>query len=141
MALITLVGKKLAKVGNEFVYMGITQKCRNCKLKTVCSNLQEGRTYKIVKIRNKFHECWLHDGGVVAVEVEKQPALVNIRKEEAEGTAVEYKAINCDNISCREYENCVTPLKPKEYKILEVKEDVKCPLGYKLKKVLLEDIR
>ena len=54
MVLVTLIGKKLAKVGNEFVYLGITQKCRNCRLKTVCSNLQEGRTYKIERGRLYF---------------------------------------------------------------------------------------
>ncbi len=141
MVLITLVGKKLAKVGNEFIYVGITQKCRNCKLKTVCSNLQEGRTYKIIKVRNKFHDCAIHDGGVVVVEVEKQPATANIKKEEAEATAVEYHAIKCDNISCNEYDFCNTLLKEKEYKILEIIGDVDCPKKYKLKKVLIDDIR
>ncbi len=141
MALITLVGKKLAEVGNEFIYIGITQKCRSCRLKTVCSNLQEGRAYKVVKIRDKSHDCDLHEEGVVAVEVEKLPAIVNIKSEEAEATAVNYHKINCDNNFCKEYEACVPIIKEKEYKILKLIGDVKCPEGYKLKKVEIDDMR
>lgn len=141
MALITLVGKKLAKVGNEFIYVGITQKCRNCRLKTVCSNLQEGRTYKIVKIRDKSHDCDLHEEGVIAVEVEKMPAVVNVKSEEAEATAVNHHKINCDDTFCKEYEACVPPIKEKEYKILKVIGDVKCPKGYKLRKVEIDDMK
>ena len=64
--MVTLIGKKLAKEGNEIMYLGITQKCKNCKLKTVCSNLQEGRVYKIVKVREKFHEA---DGVIMSAAV------------------------------------------------------------------------
>lgn len=139
--IITLVGKKLAKVGNEFIYLGITQKCRNCKLKTVCSNLQEGRIYKIVKLRDKEHACSLHEEGVVAVEVQKLPHEVNVKKEEAEATAVAFHKIKCNNISCNEYMFCHPPIKEKEYKIVEVKEDVECPRGYNLKRILIDDLK
>ena len=141
MVLITLIGKKLAKVGNEFIYLGITPKCKNCRLKTVCSNLQEGRAYRIVKIREKSHNCKLHDEGVIVVEVEKLPMEVNIKEKEAEATAVEYRRIRCNNISCKEFEACVPKIKEKEYRILEVIGDVDCPKGHKLKKVLIDDIK
>ncbi len=139
--MVTLIGKKLAKEGNEIMYLGITQKCKNCKLKTVCSNLQEGRVYKIVKVREKFHECSLHEEGVVAVEVEKQPAEVNVKKEEAEATAVNFHPIKCDEISCNEYEACNPIIKEREYKIVEVIGDVECAKGYSLKKVLIDDLK
>lgn len=141
MVLVTLIGKKLAKVGNEFVYLGITQKCRNCRLKTVCSNLQEGRTYKIVKVRDKFHECSLHEEGVIAVEVEKQPAVINVKKEEAEATAISFKPIKCDIISCKEYDACNSKIREKEYKILKVVGDVECLRGLNLKKIMVDDLR
>ncbi len=141
MVMVTLIGKKLAKVGNEIVYVGITTKCKNCKLKTVCSNLQEGRTYKIVKVREKFHECSLHEGGVVAVEVEKQPAEVNIRREEAEGTAVNFHPIKCEYVACEEYEACNPLIKEKEYKIVKILGDVKCKKGLQIKKALIDDIK
>jgi hypothetical protein len=141
MVLITLVGKKLAQEGNEFIYLGITQKCKNCRLKTVCSNLQEGRAYKVVKVRDKSHSCSLHEDGVVVVEVEKLPAEVNIKEKEAEATAVAYRPIKCNKVLCKEHEACVPNIKEKEYKIVEAIGDVECPKGYKLKKVLIDDIK
>lgn len=141
MTLITLIGKDLAKNGVEFVYVGQTQTCKKCRLKTVCSNLREGRTYHIVKVREKEHKCALHEGGVMVVEVEQLPAEVNIRKEEAEGTVVAYQPIKCNNSLCNEYTACVSGIKEKEYKIIRTMDDVECPIGYTLKKVALDDLK
>jgi hypothetical protein len=140
MALITLVGKKMAKEGEEFVYMGLSQTCKKCRLKTVCSNLKEGRTYRIVKVRDKEHKCDLHEEGVMVVEVEQLPAEVNIRKEEAEGTAVAYHPVRCDEVLCKDYDACVPGIKEKDYKIVETIGDVDCPKNYKLKKVRIDDL-
>lgn len=136
--IVTLIGKKLAREGVEFVYLGITQKCRTCRLKTVCSNLEEMRRYRITKVRDKVHKCALH-GEVVAVEVEKMPAIVNVRKEQAEATAINYSPIKCDFVGCKEYEYCVSGIKEKEYRIVEVIGDVECPKGYELRKVAIDD--
>ena len=123
MTLITLVGKKLAKKGTVFVYVALNKQCKKCRLKTICSNLQEGREYKIVKIREKSHKCDIHeDNLVVVVEVEKLPAEVNIRKEESEATVVAYHPIKCNKTSCEEHEGCVPGIKEKEYKIIESKK-------------------
>jgi len=140
MMVVTLIGKKLAKEGVEFIYLGITKTCRSCKLKTVCSNLEEERRYRIKKVRNKSHKCSLH-GEVVAVEVEKMPIVVNVKKEQAEATAVEYHPINCDFVGCKEYQHCNAPIKEKEYRILNVIGDVECPKGYDLKKIEIDDMR
>jgi len=140
MTFVTLIGEKLAKEGNEFVYFGITKQCRGCKLKMVCSNLKEGRKYRITKVReNAHHNCGLYEGGVVAVEIEKLPIITTISKESAEGTKVTYKEVDCDNISCENYRLCHPGVKETKYNIIEVIEDVKCPLGYELKKVALDD--
>ena len=139
--IITLLGKKLAKEGNEFVYLGITPKCKGCKLKAVCSNLQEGRVYRVEKVREKSHDCQLHDEDVVVVEVKKQPHEVNVKKEVAEATAIEYHKIKCNNALCPEYEACVPKIKEKEYKIVEVLNDVNCPRGFNLKKILIDDTK
>ncbi len=139
MAFVTLIGKNLAKEGNEFVYVGITKKCRNCKLKTVCSNLKVGRSYRIIKVREKEHACSLHEGGVVAVEIEKLPFMAAVKKEQAEGTIISFHEEGCDKISCKNYSLCNPGVNEKEYQIIEVMEDIKCPLGYKLKKVVLDD--
>ncbi|PJB22268.1 MAG: hypothetical protein CO114_00925, partial [Euryarchaeota archaeon CG_4_9_14_3_um_filter_38_12] len=71
MVLVTLVGEKIAKKDNEFIYIGSLPECRGCKLKTVCFNLDEGRRYKITNIRDIHHDCKIHEGGVRIVEVEK----------------------------------------------------------------------
>lgn len=138
--IVTLIGRKLAKEGVEFTYVGITKRCRSCRLKTVCSNLEEGRKYKITKVRDKVHRCDLH-GEVVAVEVEKLPIEANIKKEQAEATAIEFHPIKCEFIGCKEYEHCSPGVKEKKYKILKIVGDVKCPKGYELKKVLLDDMK
>ncbi|RKX81298.1 MAG: hypothetical protein DRP58_11980 [Spirochaetes bacterium] len=139
MTFVTLIGKKLAKKGNEFVYFGIAKDCRGCKLKMVCSNLKEGRRYCITNVRDKHHDCSLYEGGVVAVEIEKLPIITTISRESAEGTAVTYKEVICDNISCENYSLCHPGVRGKKYKIVEVMGDVDCPLDYDLKKVALDD--
>jgi len=139
MAFVTLIGKSLAKEGNEFVYVGITKKCRNCKLKTVCSNLKARRAYRIIKVREKEHTCSLHEGGVVAVEIEKLPFIAVVKKEQAEGTVISFQEEKCNEISCKNYSLCHPGVNEKEYQIIDVLESVKCPLGYKLKKVVLDD--
>lgn len=135
---VTLVGVKMAKEGNEFIYYGTTNTCKNCKLKTVCSNLEEGRIYKILRIREKKHDCPLHEGGVIAVEVEKIPYEVNVKDQEAEATSISFKPTRCNEFSCNEYQICNSKIKEKEYRILRVLGEVECAKGYKLKKVVID---
>jgi len=72
---ITLVGEKLAKPGVEFIYYGPAEPCKSCRLARVCvGNLEPGRRYKIVKVRNIEHSCPLHEGKVRVVEV-VEPAV------------------------------------------------------------------
>ncbi len=139
MTFVTLIGKKLAKKGNEFVYLGIARNCRGCKLKMVCSNLKEGRRYRITNVRDKQHDCSLYMGGVIAVEIEKLPIETTIRKDSAEGTKVTYKEVDCDDISCKNYRLCHPGVKEKKYNIVEVIDDVECSREYDLKKVMLDD--
>ena len=74
MVLVTLVGEQLAVEGEEFTYLGSNNECRNCQLKTVCFNLKPGRKYRITKLRDKHHDCNIHEGKVIVVEVEELPA-------------------------------------------------------------------
>jgi uncharacterized protein (UPF0179 family) len=139
MTFITLIGEQLAKKGTEFVYMGMCKTCRSCKLKMVCSNLKKGRRYKITNVRDKHHECALHEGGVRAVEIEELPIVVNIPKDNATGSIVLFEPISCKNRGCSDYQVCHPLIKNKKYKIVKVLETVKCPEGYHLKKVKLEE--
>jgi uncharacterized protein (UPF0179 family) len=71
MALVTLIGEKIAEENMEFVYIGPNNDCRNCKLKNVCFNLKVGRRYKITNVRDKKHSCNVHEGPAVVVEVKQ----------------------------------------------------------------------
>ena len=86
MSLVTLIGEKLAKESDEFIYVGPNNECRNCKLKTVCFNLKLGRQYKIIKIREKRHSCNIHEGDVAVVEVQEMPITTTIDKKLSEGS-------------------------------------------------------
>jgi hypothetical protein len=139
MTFVTLIGKKLAHKGAEFVYVGVPSRCRECRLKTVCSNPKEGRRYRITKVRGKHHDCELHDEGVVPVEIEQLPIETTIPSEGTKGTEVTYHEVECNNIGCERYDICHPGVTEKKYRILEVLDDVDCPEGYDLKLVLLDD--
>jgi uncharacterized protein (UPF0179 family) len=88
MPLVTLIGEKLAKNEAEFIYIGPNNECRNCKLKTVCFNLKIGRKYKITNIRDKRHNCNVHEGTVAVVEVQEMPIITAIEKKYSEGSKI-----------------------------------------------------
>ena len=77
MPLVTLIGEKLANEGDKFIYLGPNNGCARCKLKTVCFNLKPGSHYNIVKVRDKRHNCNVHDESVIVVEVRELPTLNN----------------------------------------------------------------
>ena len=141
--MITLIGKAMAKEGLEFQYMGPLFECKDCKLKNVCFNLDEGKWYRITKVRDKEHKCKVHDGEkVVTVEVEEIPVPIAINaKTLIEGESVEYRRINCREYECSEddYELChpVGLRDGMKIKIVKVDGEIKCKNGKKLKKVMV----
>ena len=140
MPLVTLIGEKLAKEGNEFIYLGPQNDCKNCKLKTVCFNLKTNRHYKITKIRDKKHSCNVHDGSAAVIEVQELPIITAIDKKISEGTETKIEKKECKNIGCEYYELCsVTIQKDKKYKITKTYENIKCPIGYEIQKAELLD--
>ncbi len=140
--MITLIGKSLAQEGLEFQYRGPLLECRSCKLKNVCFNLDEGKWYRITKVRDKEHDCKVHESGkVVTVEVEEIPVpIVIAAKNVVEGETIVYKPINCKEYSCEYYQLC-HPIGLREgfkIKIVKVLEDIPCNGNKKnLKKVLV----
>jgi uncharacterized protein (UPF0179 family) len=140
MVLVTLVGEQLAKKDNDFIYMGSLSECKDCKLKNVCFNLEEGCRYKITNIRDVRHDCKIHEGGVRIVEVEKTPLPATVESKKAiEGETITMGP-NCANIGCEFYNLCVPPgvKSGMKLKISKIKGDIKCPEEKKLKEVLLE---
>ena len=105
---VTLIGNRLAKIGNEFVFNGSTAECENCKLKNSCLNLDVGRRYRILRLRGGTeHDCPIHDLGVVAVEVTESPIITTIESRRAfDGSKIFFEPIPCDNRGCNVYELC-----------------------------------
>ena len=140
MALVTLIGEKQAKKGNEFTYLGPINECKGCKLKNVCFNLKPGRRYKIKKIREKRHECKIHSGKVAVVEVEELPLTIAIDRKLSEGATTKIKKDKCNNIGCKNYNLCKIKLqKDKKYKIIKIYGNIECPIGRNLQKAEITD--
>jgi len=98
--IITLIGSRLAKEGMDFIFEGESNECNKCKLKNTCLNLEKGRRYKVVKIKTpSVHECFLHDGGVIAVEVVKSPVIAILDSRKAiKGAKISYEPPKCKEI-------------------------------------------
>jgi len=140
MPLVTLIGEKLAKKDIEFIYIGPNNECRNCKLKTVCFNLKPGRKYKITNIRDKRHNCNVHEGTAAVVEVQDLPITTAIDSKLSKGSTTKIENKECKSIGCANYELCCIALnKDKKYKITKIYEKIDCPLNYDLQKVELSE--
>jgi len=141
MPLVTLIGENLAKEGAEFIYLGPNNECKNCKLKTVCFNLKPGRQYKITKIRDKRHNCNIHIGTALVVEVQEIPIVAAIDKKLSEGSIAKIEKNECKKIGCEHYELChnISLKKDKKYKIKKICENIDCPMGYNIQKAELNE--
>ena len=140
MTKITLIGNGQAKGGYEFTYLGPSNECKECRLKGVCFQLEEGRRYKIIGLRERQHECKLHEGGVRVVEVEALPIPMAIEDTLAvEGSTVKVEPIDCDNLACKHYLLCNPPgiKKGMKMKVDSVTKGMRCVKGNKLKEVAL----
>ncbi len=106
--IITLIGTKLAKVGNEFIFKGAARECEPCKLNKTCLGLNPGSRYRITSIRTGDKlECFVHDSGVCAVEVVEVPIKMATESRKAiKGSKIVYEHLcalsNCENfVLCR----------------------------------------
>lgn len=109
--IITLIGEKQAKVGNEFIFRGGAKECEGCKLKKTCLNLNEGGKYRITGVRNTGkHDCFVHDSGVCAVEVIEVPVELSVESRKAiKGSTIIFEPPSCRVSSCEHYELCHPP--------------------------------
>ncbi len=138
---ITLIGTKLAKVGNEFIFKGAAKECEACKLNKTCLNLNPGSRYRIIGIRTGGKlECFIHDSGVCAVEVIEAPIMMNIESRKAiKGSKIIYDPPACNILNCINYILCFpSGLKHSDkFTIMNVVGEVSelCEKGYSLKVV------
>jgi uncharacterized protein (UPF0179 family) len=139
---ITLIGSRLASVGNEFIYRGLAGECEKCKLKNTCLNLDKNKKYRVVGLRQGMdHDCMLHDISVRAVEVTPCPIIVAIESRKAfNGSKLLYEEPECDK-ECEHYAVCHPQgiANGEKYTIAAVIGDgpAACPKGLTLKIVEL----
>jgi uncharacterized protein (UPF0179 family) len=108
MTTLTLVGKRLAEPGQEFVYRGEASACEGCPYRDQCLNLTEGRRYTVESVRENGNtlDCGVHDTGVVAVEVEPAPVRANVASASAyAGSKVGLEG-PCPHTGCPSHEYC-----------------------------------
>ena len=107
-SIVTLVGVPFAKVDQEFIFLGGTRKCEDCRLRSTCLNLEEGRRYKVESVREGIkHECPLHEDGVCVVEVVEAEIEAALEARKAvEGSKIVFEMPSCDEWTCDFYDLC-----------------------------------
>jgi len=140
--IVTLVGKGQAKIGEVFIHKGPGSKCTDCEYFHVCvKNIKPGRIYEIVGIRDKTHFCKQYEIEMHVVEVvnAKIPAAA-FAKQAIQGAIITFRTPTCDLEECKNYDLCFPEgLKSGDHcEVLEVTQNLQCPLGFPLKKVLLQ---
>jgi len=108
MTQVTLVGSRLASVGEEFVYRGEASGCEGCPYRDQCLNLTEGRRYRITEIRTSGQtlDCAMHLDGVRAVEVEPAPVPANVPSKSAYAGSNVSLAGPCPHEECPSHQYC-----------------------------------
>ncbi len=137
---VTLIGERLAKEGLEFVFGGCLSRCQNCEIKISCCGLDKNKPYRIVRVRDKLHDCKVHADKVKVVDVEEIPLRTTLQGPSLiEGSLVTLKEKKCKEIDCENHRLCF----PQgiefggKYHLEKIEGKIKCPKGYKLSEVLL----
>jgi uncharacterized protein (UPF0179 family) len=139
--LITLIGTRQAKVGNEFIFRGAAKECEPCKFNKTCLGLNQGSKYRIVNLRNSAKlECFVHDSGVCAVEVIEAPIRMALESRKAiKGSKIAYEQLNCNYPDCDNFVLCrPSGIKTGEkFSIVDVEGEIEetCDKNYQLKVV------
>lgn len=140
MVVITLLGELQAKKDEIFVYCGPLADCRDCRLKTVCFNLDEGKWYRVNAVRDIHHDCRIHEDGVRVVEAEPVgiPASIPARYA-VEGTTIQFEPRLCNSLKCENRRLCRPVGIPTgaRYQITTVKGEISCENGKSLRSVIM----
>lgn len=135
---ITLIGVDQAAEGHVFRYVKPLQICSECKIKNVCFNLEQGKLYRIVEVRDKVHPCNVFNKNSVStvkVEEVEEPYLVEYTKRIIEGSTITLKGRKCEHLTCPNIEKCNMIHHPGDLRITikSIGEKVNCPLGYDIR--------
>ena len=141
--MITLIGKDLAKEGQEFVFLGPADDCENCRFKSSCiGKLELNRKYVVKEVKENEQKCPIHaEGTVIPVEVElAQIDLLTSSKNIFEGSTFTYNAPDCDE-NCDFHDLCFPDGLIENDKCIVLdnggKHKEECKKGYRLNKLTL----
>lgn len=142
--MITLVGEDIAKEGLSFLFYGMGEECKRCRLRIACIDaLEKGRMYTIKEVKDTEHKCFLHNfGKVKVVDVEKAEidCLMDSKKV-FEGSTIHFESQDCPE-TCIFYKNCNPDglVNGDSCKIVKDggKHSNECPQGKNLTKVKLK---
>ena len=141
--MITLIGKDLAKKGQEFVFLGPAEECESCRFKSSCvGNLEKNRKYEVIDVKDNEQKCPIHSGEtVIPVEVDRAKIdLLTESKSIFEGSTFTYNAPDCDE-TCDFHDLCFPDGLEENDKCIVLKNDGKHTeegkKGYRLNKLTL----
>lgn len=105
---VTLIGAGLVKEGEEFIFLGASKKCEECKLKNACTNLEVDRRYRVEKIRDDIkHDCYIHEDGVCVIEVTEAPVTAAINSTYTfKNSKIVFAPPNCEEFDCELFDTC-----------------------------------
>ncbi|WP_337859897.1 UPF0179 family protein [Ferroplasma sp.] len=138
---ISLIGVELAKPGLVFTFRGaLSGKCDECRIKSVCFNLEPGRSYKIKEVKEQVNPCFIYDKNKVStIEVEEVPDTYNVQngKRLMEGSSIELRSMKCDYLTCPNIEKCnlLNMKANKKIVVKNIKSRLNCPKGYDMREV------
>jgi uncharacterized protein (UPF0179 family) len=144
---LTFIGKSYAKKGFKFLYDGKNPSCpSNCRLIGACQdNLEKGQVYEVIQVMPKEHTCPhdLHEEDMILCKVAIPDLVVSMENKVIfEGSVVSYAPMNCDLVSCPNFNLCVPDItisKNERIRVVERLEKIKdCPKGYQISKVKVE---
>lgn len=141
--MITLIGKDLAKKGQEFLFLGPASECENCRFKSSCvDNLELNRKYVVVDVKDNEQKCPIHaEETVIPVEIDRAKIdILTSSKNIFEGSTFTFNAIDCDE-NCKFKELCFPEGLVENDKCIVLENNGKhkdeCKKGYKLNKLTL----
>ena len=142
--IITFVGLRQAKKGFAFLNEGAPKECENCELLKVCiEKLEVGRVYVVTEVRDKIFPCDVHEEGVRVVVVAESNIGASLERRLAFPSGIiTFNPQECKEVSCPHFVRCVPQgLKVGDKcRVVEVKEQVACPLNRRLVSAVLQRV-
>lgn len=136
--IITLVDPERAQKGYQFVHYGSAEECEDCDFRMVCiDNLEEGRKYEVIGLKDLEHECELY-GTVRVVEVKESDHLLAVDPKYAFiGSSIHFTPVGCGNVFCENSKFCNPEgiTEGDKCEIVDTFGKIECEKGYDLQTI------